>query len=1095
VNRDSIDFNPDVVTSISHILPKYWSILKDKYNKKVNIEASDFSTLNIDYYVVINTIVHISIDAIFDPIFEPSNTLLGFNFSKVHPYIIVVSISMELLLFIIAYMGVNSCIYLLSSKILEYSKRIISSVIHIVYYYVPIFDYETFMFKKYIIPLYQPTFIVKVDKDQLERYQKIINYNCAYTSSVDVHIINSGKYESIDFLIIKNPNQKAISNHYQNNYNTDDENAIILWGNRHKSIYLWSNESLLNKRQNSNLATQSTTINHTTIINRVTNRTTTSNQLILSNSKEKEKEKEYTKPGVYYYRNPYFVIAKKIKNEKFKDDVYFFDNFSMYINRPTFQCQVNTTPYFYDFSLDAFSNHVLISNKTILYQWKYLQKKFNHFRVLKEEDNDEILWVFNSNEHFGDVKKNMMSDYLQNQQFYDSNLCAKVINDEEPYFRVIITKSGRIITYDSFMNVIRRKEFEETNYLLNRSYRRHSNSIHLNDENSSNDNDDNNNNNNNDNNSNNISNNSHNNNNHVNTNTNNDVRFLPASTTFSNNTYIPSSDSSSASSHLNGNFMVPYSHIPQIPVCYHYDTLNRLWISYRNKMIICYQLPLLQPLFVLNENDMHFMVLSAQAQNDINITKNNHFYTSNHHWSSHLKGHKRNGSSNDDYDHYINEKLFISRQYSKIMISNEEVGWLVTSDTTGYMTVWNVKEGKVWDNVKCPSPITKIYIVKSTSKKGTWWIVSSHEDETVRLWATHAGILSCAEVWYQPGCNTIACHNGIIAGVRRVRIRDNSRVEKIFMKLLVNVVFIMNFIVNIFLRHYYQDVVSQIDIMYQYMIKLYYTNNRNLFLRTLARIWDYFTQFLTLPLPSSSSYAHTNHERSHHHHHHHHSDEPNHTHHQSSSFPENSVWMWQVWLYNIDTDLPRYFNFTVDKLHGLGVPKHRIIAMPRLNPLSQIYDLTVEEEVNGLPSYAFHNFEQHSYHPYRSTFNQCGRSNCSFEEKQGNQKWSIQELSQLYNDIPLDINLDDLGGNLGVDAFQEFHVKFPERSTSPTAQEGNRKKKEEVLRNAFYQPPVLKINHININSRIICFDYGQQLRVITFKNIEKKRKIYKQKNV
>ncbi|OUM69705.1 hypothetical protein PIROE2DRAFT_57255 [Piromyces sp. E2] len=948
IYKDSIDFSPDVVTSISHLLPKYWSVLKNNYNEKIIVESSALSEMNINHFVVMNDLLHITVEDKFEQLYDPTVNIFGINIIKFHPFVIALLTSFELLMIILLYMFLNSCIYILYSKLLEYSKRITSTFIHMLYYFLPIFDYNNFIFKKYIIPLYQPNFITKVDKDQLERYQKNINYNCAYSSTIDIHIINNGEYETIDYIIIKNANEKAISSHYQQNLDTEDEKAIILWGGNRGSVYIWSDDPLIKKRKNQN-----------------------------------DKENSI---GIYYYRNPYLAKFRYNKENDAKDNVYFIENFSVYINKPTFKCEMDISHHICDLSLDAYNNNVLMAGKTFLYQWEYINKKINYFDIVKVGEQDEILWILNSNEQFGDVKKHRVTQYLQNQQFYDSDLCSQIINNEEPYFKAVITKNGKIITFDAFMNVIGNKKSEETEHLL-RHYRHSKNNITMNEP-------------------------------------------------FPNPVYTTGHDES--------------IHLSQ------------------------------------HENDMHFTILSSQAKAEININKNNSFYTNNNsnYWSSHYRGHKRN---NSDHDYFINEKLFISRKYSKIITSNEEVGWVVTSDATGYMTVWSIKEGKVWDNVKCPSPITKIYIVKSQSKRGTWWIVSSHEDETVRFWSTNAGILSCSSVLYQPGCNTIACHNSIIAGVRRVCIRENTFMEKLSLKLFIYLVLILNFTVNIFFRHYYAGSVNSVELIYEYLIQIYYTKGRTILRRTIIRLRDFIVQFLPLPvnLSSDSSMDINGHNKSHRNSHRH-----RHQHHRSSSSSsfstspshknDHNIWMWQVWLYNIDTDLPRYLNFAVDKLNGLGVPKQRVVAMPRFNILFQIYDLTIEEENNTSPSSVFR-----SGHAKDDMINRTAPLKSEYLHifQRNQNRLNLQDIGKLYNEIPSDVNIEEIGNSLGLDPHKEFHIQLPVRQTAKDIND-----KETLIRKTYHQPPVLKINHININSRLICFDFGQQLRVFSFKNIENKKK-------
>jgi len=1010
--KESNDIGPDVITSISHILPKYWTILQNNYNKKINIASSNLSSMNIDHFVVINDLLHITIKDKFELLYDPDVNIFGVNITKWHPFVMAVVMSLGLLMIILANMFSNSCVYILYSKFLEYSKRITSTFVHMLYYFLPIFDYDNFYFKKYIVPLYQPNFISKVDKDHLEQYQKNINYNCAYFSTIDVHIINGEEYETIDYIIIKNPDPKAISCHYQQNLDTGDEKAIILWGGNRGGVYLWSDDPLIKKRKN--------------------------------------QEGKKNSVGIYYYRNPYLAKAKyNNKDNNGGNNSYFFENFSVYINKPSFKCEMDISHHIGDLSLDAFHGIVLLAGKTLLYQWEYLKKEINYFDIIKVGEEDEILWILNSNEHFDDIKDHGVSQYLQNQQFYGSDIYSQNIDNDKSYFKTVITKNGKIITFDAFMNVISRKESEEIERLLNYSKNR-KNSITMNEQFQS-------------------------------------PVYASASDhdelSHRNHHFSSSNDNSPTTPTFHEFDFPSYSFsINQTPVCYHYDTLNRLWISLKNKMIICYQLPLLQPLFVLNENDMHFTVLSSQAKAEININKNNSFYTNNNsnYWSSQYKGHKRN---NSDYDYYINEQLFISRKYSKIMTSNEEVGWLVTSDATGYMTVWNIKEGKVWDNVKCPSPITKIFIVKSQSKKGTWWIVSSHEDETVRFWCTNSGILSCSSIIYQPGCNTIACHNNVIAGVRRVCIRENTYMEKFCLRFFIYLVLILNLMVKIFLHNYYIDSVNPVDLIYEYLLQIYYTKGKTIFRRTYNRFRDFIIQFLPLPISISSNENSNGHHKSHvnpHRHRHHHSSSNSYSAASSSSSPKNdhNVWMWQVWLYNIDTDLPRYLNFAVDKLNGLGVPKQRVVAMPRFNVLFQIYDLTIDEENNSSSSSSF------STHSKDDVFRNAQSKGDHLQIFQKNQnRLSLQEMGKLYNEIPSDLNIEEIGTSLRLNPYKELHIQLPEHQTPKDISD-----KESLLRKTYHQPPVLKINHININSRLICFDYGRQLRVISFKNIEKKKK-------
>ncbi|ORY59833.1 hypothetical protein LY90DRAFT_505945 [Neocallimastix californiae] len=956
---------PDIITSLSHILPKYWVHFKNNYNKKINVEESVLSSMDINYYVVINSLVHISVDAEFEKLYEPDTKVLGLSINKLHPFAINILISLDLITLLIMCMISNSLLYILYKRTLEYSKRIKSSLIHILYYFFPFYEYETFFGKKYIIPLYQPTFLAKVNRDKLEKYQTKINYELSFSSSLDIHIINGGDYESIDYIIIKNPDKKSISSHHQDNFNTEDEKAIILWGGRHSSIYIWSSEPLIKK------------------------------------SKAQDK-----KVGVYYYRNPYIALKKYLEEENKDELFYFIKNYCIYINKPTFKCQMNASQNISNLSMDVFNDYILMTNKNIFYQWEYYNKKINYFDILKDK-NDEILWILNSNENFGDIKKHMINQYLHNQQIYDSRICSQLINSEEPYFITVITKAGRLITLDDQKHLINTIELKETLDLYHYSYHRN-NSIVMNDSSpqdsslTTNVNY-------------NIKNNVNikniNNSNvsyhltqHNNAILNNTINELTLSTSS-----ISSSPSPTTSSSTYSPILKSPTFMDNIPVCYHYDTLNRVWISFKNKIIICYQLPMLQPLFILNENDMQFTVLYSQAQNEININKNNNFYTENNnkYWSRHYKGNK---NSNSDYDHYINEKLFISRGYSKIMISNEEVGWLVTSDATGYMTVWNTKEGKVWDNVKCPSSITKIYIIKSTSKVNNWWIVSSHEDETVRLWNTNAGILSCSEVWYQPGCSTIACHNGVIVGARRVCIREKTVIENIILEAFINIALCINFFVNIFIHHNNKVILDSIEMIYQYLKLVHFSKNIH---------------------------------------------------------PEECVWMWQIWIYNVDTEMNRYINFAVDKLNGLGVPKQRIISMPRENFLFQIYDLSVQEDVNGHPAFT---------NKFKNKF----KKSIGINETQQTlhkymKKLNVHELGQIYNEIPSDINIEDLGYSLNIKPNEEFFISFPD-TEHPTPKEVE--EKEQTLKAIYHQPPVLKINHININSRLICFDFGKQIRII-----------------
>jgi hypothetical protein len=798
---------PDIITSLSHILPKYWVHFKNNYNEKINVEDLALSSLGINYYVVINSLVHISVEDEFLKLYEPETKIMGLNMNNSHPFIINIIISFNLLLCLIACMILNSSFYYLYTRILEYSKKIKSSLSHIIFYFFPFFDYEKYFGKKFIIPLYQPTYLVKVNKDKLEKYQSKNNYELAISSTMDIHIINGSEYESIDYILIKNPDQKVISSHYQQDYfNTEDEKAIILWGGRHSSINLWSSEPLIKK----------------------------------SKAKAKNKNSNKITTGIYYYRNPYIAKKKYLEKDN-KDDLYhFINNYSIYINKPTFKCQMNSTQNnIYDLSMDVYNDYILMASKTLFYQWEFYNKTITYFDILKDNE-DEILWILNSNERFSDIKKQVINPYLHNQQFYDSELYSQMVNGDEPYFIVVITKAGKILTLDSEKNLINTIALKET--LARDPYLYHQNKmIMMNDSSSQTQNSYLNSNttlfNYNKNNINNI--------NKINNNDNHRSNIHPLSqqnNTLSTmyNTNELASTSSSTYTTTQSSILKSPSIQDKIPACYHYDTLNRLWISLKNKIIVCYQLPTLQPLFILNENNMHFMVLSSQAQNEININKNNSFYTesnTNKYWSSrHYKGHQQIDSDEDQY--YINEKLFISREYSKMMISNEDVGWLVTSDATGYMTVWNIKEGKVWDNVKCPSPITNIFIIKSSSKVSHWWIVSSHEDETVRLWDTKAGILSCSEVWYQPGCSTIACHNGVIVGARRVCIREKSAIENFILKIFLDIVLIVNFFVNVFIHHNNNDILNSIEMIYQNLKEIHFSRRSNPLMNTLYTIRD-----------------------------------------------------------------------------------------------------------------------------------------------------------------------------------------------------------------------------------------------------------------
>lgn len=1029
---------PDIITSLSHILPKYWDFFKNQYNEKINVVDSALSSLGINHYVLINSLVHITIDADYVSLYEPDTKVFGFSFDSVHPSILYFILSFELLLVIFLCMLGSAGTYIWYSVLIEYSKRINSFLIHIIFYYfLPVYDYNNFFAKKYIIPLYQPFYLVKVNKEQLEMFQKKMNYKSAFSSTTDMHIINGSNYESIDYIIIKNPYQNPISSPYQDSYNIKDERAIVLWGGRHSSINIWSSDSL--------------------------------------NEKSKGKN---TNTGIYYYRNPFIAKKKYLEKENENDLYHFIDNYSTYINKPKYKCKIDNTQNIYDLSMDVFNDYVLMANKNILYQWEYYNKKINYFDIIKEKD-DEILWILNSNEKLGNINEQVNSQYLNNQQYYDNKVGTQFVNGNEPYFITVVTKMGRIITLDENKNVIHTAESKE---ILNQYNYYHQNNNILMNELSQND-------------------------SQLTSNYNYDV----GNTTTTNDPYHRSRLNNFNDYNANEEELMQTmftKNIPlmnDIPACYHYDNLNRLWISLKNKIIICYKLPTLQPLFILNENDMNFITLSTvQSQGEAANSSNNNTY-----WFRHYRSYKH---SNNDYDHYIYEKLFVSREYSKIMVSNEEIGWLVTSDATGYMSVWDTKEGKIWDNIKCPSPITNIHIIKSSSKKGVWWIASSHEDETVRLWATNAGILSCSEVWYQPGCSTIACHNSVIVGARRVCIREKTVAETFILQVFINIVLIVNVIVNLFIYRYNEDAINLLEMVYHILKQIYLNKNKNLLIKLFYTVRNVLAEIFHIHIAPSSSYSKS--ERRHHYHHHHryhHYDDPNtdnifSTSSATSSSPPTTtsttnpdatktttttttndhdhrkahVWMWQIWLYNVDTEMNRYLNFSVDKLNGLGVPEDRVISMPRSNLLFQIFDLSVEEDVNGHPSFT-------------SKFKSQFKETIGFSETQQTlhkymKRLNVHELGSMYNEIPSDVNFEELGYSKNMKTFQEFFVDFPEHTTSKEIEE-----KERIIKKTYSQPPVLKINHININSRLICFDFGKQLRVLSFKNTTKKRNMFNTK--